>query len=67
MTKHFLARNATQRALPIPGIIQGAPKEGQDREETRCLLEGLVFQLDLLNARAGVEWPRTECFSRIVG
>lgn len=55
MTKHFLARNATQKALPIPGIIQGTPEEGQDTEETRCSLEGLVFQLDLLNARAGVE------------
>lgn len=32
-------------------------EEGQDREETRCSLEGLVFQRDLLNARAGVEWP----------
>lgn len=59
MTKHFLARNTTQKDLPIPGIIQDALKEEQDGEKMRCSFEGLVFR-DLLNARAGVEWPRAQ-------
>lgn len=42
------------------------PKKGKTERRRDARLEGLVFQRDLLNARAGVEWPRTECFSRIV-